>query len=454
MARLLQRLCVAAVRPTLRWRRAAAVIERWAVDQHVEFRQVILPVPAGQSTMTRQAAGVDTAWPNARSTGMNVDQAVNVSDLRRLARRRLPKILFDWVDGGAEDEAGLARNTRRFSQFHFLPRCLVDVSARNTSCTLFGRRYDLPFGIAPTGFAGLLRPHGDLALAAAARDANIPFVLSGTSVASLETIARCAPEHAWYQLYAARSPSITADLIRRARDAGVPCLVVTVDLPVEAKRERDIRNGFALPPRMTARLFADLLRHPGWTLDYLRAGGLPVLANWAPYAADGADGLAVANLVNAQSYPVQTWRDLEGYRRQWPGRLILKGVMHPDDARRAEANGVDAIIVSNHGGRQIDRVPACLDLLAPIKAALGDRVPVMMDGGIRRGADVLIALCLGACFVFTGRATLYGAIAGGERGAARAIAILRDEIDRAMGQIGCGTISALDVKTLVEASSR
>lgn len=381
---------------------------------------------------------------------MKIESAVNLSDLRQMARRRLPKILFDWVEGGAEDEQGLNRNSRRFNEFHFLPRCLVDVAVRRQSRDLFGHHYDLPFGIAPTGFAGLLRPDGDLALASAARAANIPFILSGTSVASLETVARLAPDHAWYQLYAARTPTITADLIRRARDAGMAALVVTVDLPVEAKRERDIRNGFALPPRLTPALIADLVRHPHWTLAFLRAGGLPVLANWAPYAEAGADGIAVASLVNVQSYPVQTWRDIEAYRRVWPRELVLKGVMHPDDARRAEAIGVDGLIVSNHGGRQIDRVPASLDLMPPIKAAVSDSLVVMMDGGIRRGSDVLIALCLGARFVFTGRATLYGAIAGGERGAGRAIALLRDEIDRLMGQIGCSTIDDLDAGALVE----
>ncbi|HTW88870.1 MAG TPA: alpha-hydroxy acid oxidase [Candidatus Binataceae bacterium] len=376
---------------------------------------------------------------------MKIDDAINIEDLRRMARRRLPRIAFDYIEGGVEDERCLARNESSFTRYPLLPRYLVDVSKRDQSAMLFERKYACPFGIAPTGLAGLFRPGADLILAEAAAGADIPFVMSGASNASLEAAARAAPAHAWYQLYCARDPKISEDMIRRARDAGLGALVLTVDIPVNSKRERNLRNGFALPPRLKASTIAEALTHPAWLAEYLRHG-MPQFENWAPYTTNGGGSNA---LLAAQTPATVTWRDLESFRRLWPRHLVIKGILHPLDAERAVQAGVDGIWVSNHGGRQLDQAPAPIDAFAAIRTVVGSRATLMLDGGVRRGADIVTALCLGAQFVFVGRATLYGAAAGGLPGVRRAIKILRDEIDRVMAQMGCPTLAQLDESCLM-----
>ena len=383
---------------------------------------------------------------------MRLNDAINIEDLHRMAKRRLPKIAFDFIEGGLEDERGLERNTSAFHKHQLLPRYLVDVSTRDQTRTLFGRTYASPFGISPTGGAGLFRRGADLMLAEAAAKANIPYIMSGASNDSIEAAAKIAPDHAWYQLYAAREAGVREDMIRRAADAGMGSLVLTVDVPVSSKRERNIRNGFA---NIRGRLFqalslkpsilAEALTHPGWIVEYLRhGGGTPMLQNWQPYAPAGGNAEQVYNFARAlQPYNAQTWRDLERYRRLFPRNLVVKGVMSPADALRSAEIGCDGIIVSNHGGRQLDQAPASLDVLPAIKEAVGDKLTVMLDSGVRRGADILIALCLGAEFVFMGRPTLYGAAAGGVPGVGKAISILREEIDLVMGQIGCPSLDQL-----------
>ena len=373
---------------------------------------------------------------------MNIDAAINIDDLRRLAKRRLPKIAFDFIEGGVEDEDGLDRNERAFRQHRLVPRYLVDVSERDQTTSLFGRRYASPFGIGPTGIAGLFRPGADMMLAEAAKAANIPVVMSTTATASLEELARVAPEHGWFQLYAARDKSISEDMIRRASDAGISTLVLTVDVPAHGKRERNLRNGFARPLNLSLATKLDALRYPGWLAGYLRHGK-PLCANWAPYAEDGADADAVASLVAAQTTAPLTWQDVENFRRLWPRTFVIKGIMHPDDAFRAAELGVDGLIVSNHGARQLDRAPSPIEVLPAINAAVGDRMTLMLDSGVRRGADVLVALALGARFVFLGRPTLYGAAVGGMAGVTRAIDILSNEIDLNMAQIGCPKLESL-----------
>jgi L-lactate dehydrogenase (cytochrome)/(S)-mandelate dehydrogenase len=289
-------------------------------------------------------------------------------------------------------------------------------------------------------------------LAQAAAEADIPYIMSGSSNASIEAAARVAPRNTWYQLYAARDARIPDDMIRRTADAGLEALVLTVDVPVHSKRERNIRNGFAnirgnwLQAALSLRpaLLAEALTHPGWVMEYVRHGGTPMLENWQPYAPEGATASDVVKFNRAQvPAHAQTWRDLERYRRLFPRRLVVKGIMHPADAVRAADLGCDGIIVSNHGGRQLDQAPASLDVLPAVKQAVDGRLTVMLDSGVRRGADVLIALCLGAEFVFFGRPTLYGAVAGGLAGVRRAIDIFRNEIDLVMGQIGCPSLDQL-----------
>jgi (S)-mandelate dehydrogenase len=383
---------------------------------------------------------------------MKLDRAVNIEDLHRMAKRRLPKIAFDFIEGGLEDERGLERNTAAFHKHLLLPRYLVDVSQRDQTAELFGHAFASPFGISPTGGAGLFRRGADLMLAAAAADANIPYIMSGASNDSIEAAARVAPRNTWYQLYAARDAKVREDMIRRTADAGLEALVLTVDTPVGSKRERNIRNGFAnvrggLLQALSLKpsILLEALTHPGWIVEYLKhGGGTPMLQNWQPYAPSGADAEEVYNFSRALlPFNTQTWRDLENYRRLFPRNLVVKGIMHPSDAIRAAEIGVDGVIVSNHGGRQLDQAPAALDVLPAIKAAAGDRLTVMLDSGIRRGADILIALCLGARFVFMGRPTLYGAAAGGIPGVKKAIDIFKNEIDLVMGQIGCPSLDQL-----------
>ena len=372
--------------------------------------------------------------------------------MHQLAKQRLPKVAFDFIEGGLEDERGLERNTSAFHKHLLLPRYLVDVSRRDQTQTIFGQTFSSPFGISPTGGAGLFRRGADLMLAQAAADANIPYIMSGSSNNSMESAARVAPNNAWYQLYSARDAAVTEDLIRRAADCGLKALVLTVDVPVHSKRERNMRNGFAnirgnwmrAALSLKPSLLAEAMTHPGWVVEYIRHGGTPVLENWLPYA--GANATAEDTVkFNRSQVPAhaQTWKDLEKYRRLFPRTLIVKGIMHPGDAVRAADIGCDGVIVSNHGGRQLDQAPASLDVLPAIKAAVGDRMTIMLDSGVRRGADILIALCLGAQFVFFGRPTLYGAVAGGLPGVKKAVDIFKTEIDTVMAQIGCPSLDQL-----------
>ena len=383
---------------------------------------------------------------------MSIDDAVNIEDLHQMARRRLPKIAFDFIEGGVEDERGLDRNRAAFQKHQLLPRYLVDVSKRDQSQALFGRKFNSPFGISPTGTAGLFRRGADMMLAEAAREANIPYIMSGGSNASIETAAKVAPDNSWYQLYAARDGKISEDLIRRVADAGLGAVVLTVDVPVRPRRERNIRNRFAsirgtwLKAALSLKpsILAKAMTHPGWVIEYVRHGGTPNLENWVPYARPGASVDEVVDLfgTNTPAHS-QTWRELESYRKLFPRNLIVKGIMNPADALRCAEIGCEGVIVSNHGARQLDQAPGSLDVLPAIKAAVGDRMTVMLDSGVRRGADILIALCLGAEFCFFGRPTLYGAVAGGLPGVKKAVDIFRTEIDLVMGQIGCPSLDQL-----------
>ncbi len=373
---------------------------------------------------------------------MNIDKCINLDDLRVLAKKRVPKLVYDFIEGGVDGEEGLWRNEDAFQRRSLVPRYMVDVSTLDQSVELFGRTWSSPYGIAPTGGIGNYRRGGDMMLARAARDANIPFIMSGAANASMEEMAREAPEHGWYQMYTANDRAISEDMIRRAADLGIPALVVTVDVPVHSNRERNRRNGFGRPLRLTLGTKLDTLRHPAWLRDYMKQG-FAMLENWKPYAPEGASSLEVGEFMAGQVPANLTWADIERFRALWPRTFILKGVMRTDDALRAAEAGVDGLMVSNHGARQLDRAPSPLDVLPALDAAVGDRMALMLDGGVRRGADILIALASGAKFVFLGRPTLYGAVAGGAAGAVKAVDILRDEIDKVMAQIGCPSLDQL-----------
>lgn len=374
---------------------------------------------------------------------MQVRNAISIVDLKRLAQRRLPRILFECIESGVEDEEGVARNTDGYHRHQLLPSHLVDVSKREQSTVIFGRAYASPFGIAPTGIAELFRRGADLMLAKAADEAKVPSIMSGSSMTSPEVISKAVPNNPWFQLYAARDPSITDDFVRRAKDCGFQTLVLTVDNPVFPKLERDKRNGFAVPFSLTLPIILDGLRHPGWTFEYLRNGGLPMMDTWRPYAPAGATAAEVSTFRRSQNPSVQTWRDLDRIRQLWTGNLVIKGLARATDAVRAANAGVDGIIVSNHGGKTLDRAPATVDALVDIASAVGDRITVMLDSGIRRGSDIVVGLCLGAKLVFVGRATLYGVAAGGQMGVKRALDILREELDMTLALIGCPNVAEL-----------
>ena len=378
---------------------------------------------------------------------MRVDQAVNIADLQRLARRRLPAAVLDYIEGGAEDEIGVAENLRAFRRHQLVPRFLTPCGTIDLKTELFGKIYAAPFGIAPTGIAGLFRPRGDIMLAEAALAEGVPYIMSGTCNAMIEELPPAAARNGWYQLYVGYDHAIDEDIVRRAADAGMEVLVLTVDSQVRVKRERDLRNGFTVMGLKTGRKLEALL-HPGWLAGYLMSGGMPRFGNFSPYVKESKNALKVWKFMTSHLPGNLVWEDVERYRRLWKGRLVVKGILHPGDAVRCVELGADGVIVSNHGGRQLDRGPASIDMLPLVRAAVGDRAAVMVDSGIRRGSDILTALCLGADFCFTGRATLYGLAAGGVSGIRKAIAILRQEAETVGRHLGCKDVAAFSGELL------
>jgi (S)-mandelate dehydrogenase len=383
---------------------------------------------------------------------MRVARAWSIEDLRRLARRRLPRSVFDFFDGGSEDEATLRDNVAAFQRVRLLPRALVDVSAVDLSTRLLDAPSALPIAVAPTGVAGFGWRGADVAIARAAAGFGIPYTLSTSATASIERIAREAPGRLWFQAYVLKPREFTLGLIERARVAGYEALMITVDLAVGGKRERDFRNDFAVPFRFTRRNMLDFASRPPWALDMLMRG-VPSLENLEGFAHGASGAAAAASSVGRNHDPSFTWDDLKGMRDRWPGKLIVKGIVRPDDAERATALGVDALVVSNHGGRQLDAGIATLDALPAVVAAVGRRASVWVDGGIRRGGDVLKALALGAQGVLIGRATLYGACAAGEPGARRALEILRDELTRTMQLCGARRIADIGADLVVPSTA-
>ena len=380
-----------------------------------------------------------------------INSAINIDDLKRMAKRRLPKIMFDFIEGGVEDEVGLRTNAEGFRNVRLVPRYYVDTSKRDQKATIFGRTFSSPFGIAPTGMAGAFRKNAELYLAQAAHEADIPYLMSGASNASMEDGAKLAPRNLWYQIYGAKDRSFQLNLVERAKALNLQTITVTCDVPVSSNRERNRRNGFVRPLKMTLPTIMESMLHPEWVFNYLKDGGLPMLGNWQRYAKPGATPNEVADLFAAQTPDAsQTWRDVEAIRAAWPGKLLIKGIMHPEDARIATGLGVDGIIVSNHGARQLDNMPSALEMLPLVRSAVGPDVPLLLDSGIRRGSDVVAALCMGADFVFTGRATLYGATAGGLAGVKQAISIIQREIDLVLGQIGAVNLAALGPHFLLD----
>ena len=366
--------------------------------------------------------------------------AYTIEDLRRQARRRLPRAVFDFIDGGAEEESTLRDNCAAFARIRLAPKMLVDVSRIDTSTTILGGPSKLPLAIAPTGAVGFGWRGGDVAIAKAAAAVGIPYSLSMSATASIEQVAREAPGRLWFQAYFLRQRDYTLGLIERARAAGYEALIVTADVPVGGKRERDHRNNFTVPFKYTARNVLDFASRPAWSLSML-FNGVPVLENLRGLAPETTSATALASSVARNNDATLDWEVLKQVRDRWPGKMMVKGILRPDDAERAIAVGCEGVIVSNHGGRQLDGAPAPVDALPAIVRAVGGKASVLMDGGVRRGADAVKALARGAEAVMTGRATLFGVCAAGDAGARRALDILADELVRTMQLCGICRIS-------------
>lgn len=370
---------------------------------------------------------------------MRCQDAVNIDDLRAIAKKRLPRFVFNYVDGGAEDEIALRDNRDAFARLRFRPRTLVDVSRRDVSTRLLGKPSALPIVVGPTGLNGLSWRDGDMELARAASAAGVPFALSTVSMSFVEDVAREAPGRLWLQAYVFSERRITDAIVARARDADFECVMLTSDFPVAGKRERDIRTGLLPDQKFTLATRLDLLMHPRWLATV--ATRRPRFVNVERELGSGRD---VNSFVGHGMFdPSLCWDDIRRFRDLWPRKLMLKGVLRADDAERAVAAGVDGLVISNHGGRQLDGAISGIDALPEIARAVGGRASILVDGGVRRGSDIAKAIALGAEGVILGRAPVYGLAAGGRAGVARAIAILADELDRTLALTGCPDIAAL-----------
>ena len=380
----------------------------------------------------------------------SVAKAHNIFDLREMALKRVPKGLFEFVDRGTEDEVALRNNRAVFERIRLKPRNLVDVSKRSQEVTLFGKKHKMPIVIAPTGTAGLMWYEGEIALARAAADAGIPFTLATGSMTAMEKVADEAGGTLWFQLYMWPDRSLSHRLVERARAAGYEALVVTVDGVVPGNREYNLRNGFTIPFTFTRGNITDVLLHPRWLIGvlarYLVTTGMPRYQN---YPTDIKYRITAGPMGrSSMRNDSLNWDDLRALRKLWPHRLLVKGLLHPQDAATAADCGADGVIVSNHGGRNLDTVISPIEALPEVVDAVGKRVTVLVDSGFRRGTDVAKALAMGAQAVMIGRSTPYGVAAGGEQGARRAITLFRGEIDRVIALLGCNSVAELSIEHL------
>ena len=377
-------------------------------------------------------------------------QAYSVAALRRLARRRLPRMVFDFVDGGAEEERTLRANEAAFAEVELWPRPLDGTSLRSQAVELLGHQLALPVGIGPTGLAGMLWPEGELAAARAAAEAGTLYVVSHGSTVALERIAAATPGPKWMQVFVYRDRELTRHFVERAQAAGYHGLVLTTDNQVLGQRERDLRNGFTIPPRPTVRNAADLALRLPWLWRMRKNRDL----SFANYPGERNDILSLGKYMAEMLDTGASWADVAWLRGIWKGPLILKGVLHPEEARRAAEEGVDAVIVSNHGGRQLDGAPPAVRALPLVAEAVAGRIPVLIDGGLRRGADVAKALALGASFCLIGRPHLWGLAVAGERGVAWTLELYRREIDRVLALGGWDGVAALGANALAPGQRR
>ncbi|WP_068436969.1 alpha-hydroxy acid oxidase [Magnetospirillum sp. XM-1] len=375
---------------------------------------------------------------------------VNIEDHRRRAKRHLPRFVFDYVEGGADDESCLRRNRADMEGVSLIPTCLRDVSTIDVSTEILGRRWRAPIAIAPTGFNGLLRPDGDIMAARAAAAAGIPFCLSTASNTRMERLPDDGGER-WLQLYVMTDRAIAEQMLDRAHRAGFTTLVLTVDVPTGGNRERDRRNGFRLPFRPSVSTLLDLCRRPAWLAGLARSGP-PRFCNLSRDESDGQSVELQATLLNRALDRRLAWDDLAWLRRRWDGAIVIKGLLNPEDAAQAVRFGADGIIVSNHGGRQLDAAPSTISILPAMVAAVAGRIPVLVDSGFRRGSDVVKALALGAAGILLGRPVLYGLAGGGEAGVRAVLETIIAEIETTMTLVGAATLADIGPQHLVRPS--
>jgi len=373
-----------------------------------------------------------------------LERCVTIDDYRRLARRRLPRGVFDYIDGGAEDERTLRGNSSSFSRLEWRPRVLRDVSDLDTGTTLLGQRVSMPLILAPTGYTRIADSQGELAVARAAERAGIPYALSTMATRSIEEVAAVNGGNKWFQVYTWRDRGLVRDLVLRAAEAGYNALWLTVDTAVLGRRERDVRRGFSLPPKIGLGTLIDGAIHPAWTWDFLRNDPI-MFANLANSSVpDGSKPVALAEKVATQFDQALSWDDIDWLRSFWDGPIALKGIQTVADAKQAVASGVDAIGLSNHGGRQLDDAPRPIELVEPVRQEVQDQATIICDGGVRRGADIVKALALGADAVSIGRPYLYALGAAGEAGVDQMLSFMRDGLERTMALNGCRTIAEID----------
>lgn len=370
--------------------------------------------------------------------------AKSIEELQTIGRRRIPNFCMEYIEGGSDDELTLERNRTAFDKVGFVPKTLIDVSARSQMIDIFGKPSASPFLIGPTGFSGLVAKQGDLALAKAAAAAGIPFVLSNASTMKFSEVAEQSGARLWMQIYLYRTREHVRKLVERLKNFGIEAIVVTTDSAIYGNREWDLRN-YVRPLELNWRNKIDVAMHPRWIYDVLVPAGVPRFANLEGVLEPGKDSVkGAATAIGKELDPSLSWADIQWLRDIWPGRLIIKGIMRADDAQKAVSLGADAIVLSNHGGRQLDGAMSSFETLQEVCTAVDGRLLVMLDGGFRRGTDILKARALGAHSAWVGRATTYGLAAGGEDGVSHAISLLKAEIDRGLGLLGCADIRELD----------
>jgi len=376
-----------------------------------------------------------------------------IEDLRALARRKVPRAFFEYVDGGSYNEETLRANRAELEPIKLRQRVMVDVSERSLATSIIGQKVSAPFALAPIGLCGMQYGDGEILSAQAAEEAELPFILSTMSINSIEQVAEATTKPFWFQLYVIRDRGFSKDILSRAAKAGCSALVLTVDLQVLGQRHRDIRNGMTVPPQIRLKNIIDMATKPEWVFSILK-GKSKTFGNLAGHVKGMDDVTSLAQWTNHQFDPALNWKDVDWIKKIWPGKLIIKGILDVEDAKTAVKLGADAIVVSNHGGRQLDGAPSSISALPPIAQAVGSDTEVLFDGGIRTGSDMLRALALGAHACLIGRAYIYGLGAGGKAGVAKAIDILKKELSVAMALTGTTRVSDIGPQVLVGGEGR